>query len=69
MGGAGAGDRHRRRPRRGRVGDRLEMFVTTQAPYMDLEETSNILGIGRDQVRIIPSACGGGFGSKLDQSV
>ena len=52
-----------------RVGERLEMFVTTQAPYMDLEETANILGIGRDQVRIIPSACGGGFGSKLDQSV
>ena len=52
-----------------RAGDRLEMFVTTQAPYMDLEETANILGIGRDQVRIIPSACGGGFGSKLDQSV
>lgn len=52
-----------------RVGDRLEMFVTTQSPYMDLEETANILGIGREQVRIIPSACGGGFGSKLDQSV
>jgi CO/xanthine dehydrogenase Mo-binding subunit/aerobic-type carbon monoxide dehydrogenase small subunit (CoxS/CutS family) len=52
-----------------RVGDRIEIFVTTQAPYMDLEETANILGIGRDQVRIIPSACGGGFGSKLDQSV
>ncbi len=52
-----------------RVGDRLEMFVTTQAPYMDLEETANILGLGRNQVRIIPSACGGGFGSKLDQSV
>jgi CO/xanthine dehydrogenase Mo-binding subunit/aerobic-type carbon monoxide dehydrogenase small subunit (CoxS/CutS family) len=52
-----------------RVGDRLEMFVTTQAPYMDLEETANILGIECDQVRIIPSACGGGFGSKLDQSV
>jgi CO/xanthine dehydrogenase Mo-binding subunit/aerobic-type carbon monoxide dehydrogenase small subunit (CoxS/CutS family) len=52
-----------------RVGDRLEMFVTTQAPYMDLEETANILGLERDQVRIIPSACGGGFGSKLDQSV
>ena len=52
-----------------RVGDRLEMFVTTQSPYMDLEETANILGIGRDRVRIIPSACGGGFGSKLDQSV
>jgi CO/xanthine dehydrogenase Mo-binding subunit/aerobic-type carbon monoxide dehydrogenase small subunit (CoxS/CutS family) len=52
-----------------RVGDRLEIFVTTQAPYMDLEETANILGLDRNQVRIIPSACGGGFGSKLDQSV
>lgn len=52
-----------------RVGDRIEIFVTTQAPYMDLEETANILGLERDQVRIIPSACGGGFGSKLDQSV
>jgi CO/xanthine dehydrogenase Mo-binding subunit/aerobic-type carbon monoxide dehydrogenase small subunit (CoxS/CutS family) len=52
-----------------RLGDRIEIFVTTQAPYMDLEETANILGLERDQVRIIPSACGGGFGSKLDQSV
>ncbi|MCK5621205.1 MAG: molybdopterin-dependent oxidoreductase, partial [Alphaproteobacteria bacterium] len=52
-----------------RVGDRIEIFATTQAPYMDLEETANILGLERDQVRIIPSACGGGFGSKLDQSV
>ena len=52
-----------------RVGDRIEIFATTQAPYMDLEETANILGLERHQVRIIPSACGGGFGSKLDQSV
>lgn len=52
-----------------RVGDRIEIFVTTQSPYMDLEETANILGLAREQVRIIPSACGGGFGSKLDQSV
>lgn len=52
-----------------RVGDRLEMFVTTQSPYMDLDETANILGVAREDVRIIPSACGGGFGSKLDQSV
>jgi len=52
-----------------RVGDRLELFVTTQAPYMDRDETALILGIEPGQVRIIPSACGGGFGSKLDQSV
>ena len=52
-----------------RAGDRLEMFVTTQAPYMDRDETALILGIEPERVRIIPSACGGGFGSKLDQSV
>ncbi len=52
-----------------RVGDRLEMFVTTQSPYMDRDETAAILGIEPTCVRIIPSACGGGFGSKLDQSV
>ena len=52
-----------------RVGDRLEMFVTTQSPYMDRDETAAILGIEPTSVRIIPSACGGAFGSKLDQSV
>lgn len=52
-----------------RAGDRLEMFVTTQSPYMDRDETAAILGIAPEHVRIIPSACGGGFGSKLDQSV
>ncbi len=52
-----------------RIGDRLEMFVTTQSPYMDRDETANVLGIEPEQVRIIPSACGGGFGSKLDLSV
>jgi CO/xanthine dehydrogenase Mo-binding subunit len=52
-----------------RVGDRLEMFVTTQSPYMDRDETAAILGIEPTCVRIMPSACGGGFGSKLDQSV
>ncbi|MDH3231153.1 MAG: molybdopterin-dependent oxidoreductase [Alphaproteobacteria bacterium] len=52
-----------------RVGDRLEMFVTTQSPYMDRDETAAVLGIEPGRVRIIPSACGGAFGSKLDQSV
>ena len=52
-----------------RVGDRLEIFVTTQAPYMDREETAQALGLDPEQVRIIPSACGGGFGGKLDISL
>ena len=52
-----------------RVGDRLEMTVSTQAPYLDRDDTAAILGIKPEDVRIIPSACGGGFGSKLDLSV
>ncbi len=52
-----------------REGDRVDIFVTTQAPYLDLEETAAVLGLPMDQVRIIPTACGGGFGGKLDLSV
>jgi CO/xanthine dehydrogenase Mo-binding subunit/aerobic-type carbon monoxide dehydrogenase small subunit (CoxS/CutS family) len=52
-----------------RVGDRIEIFATTQTPYMDRDEIALILGLKPDQVRIIPSACGGGFGGKLDLSL
>ncbi|HSO29233.1 MAG TPA: molybdopterin cofactor-binding domain-containing protein [Candidatus Sulfomarinibacteraceae bacterium] len=52
-----------------RVGDRIEVIVSTQTPYMDRDEVALILGIEPDQVRIIPTACGGGFGGKLDLSV
>ena len=52
-----------------RVGDRMEVFACTQAPYMDLEEVAGVLGIPQSDVRIIPSACGGGFGGKLDVSI
>ncbi|TAL07910.1 MAG: aldehyde oxidase [Chloroflexota bacterium] len=52
-----------------RVGDRIELFVSTQTPYMDRDEVALILGLRPDQVRIIPSAVGGGFGGKLDLSV
>ncbi len=52
-----------------RVGARVEITVSTQAPYMDRDETAQVLGIAPEQVRIIPSACGGGFGGKLDVSV
>ncbi len=51
-----------------RVGDRVEVFGCTQAPAMDREEVAGVLGIPIDEVRIIPSACGGGFGGKLDVS-
>src|SRR3546814_20500911 len=36
---------------------------------MDRDETALILGLDKTQVRILPSACGGGFGGKLDISV
>ena len=52
-----------------RVGNRIEVFATTQAPHMDLEEIADVLGIERSRVRVIPSACGGGFGGKLDVSL
>ncbi|HJP87876.1 MAG TPA: molybdopterin cofactor-binding domain-containing protein [Candidatus Limnocylindrales bacterium] len=52
-----------------RVGDRIELFVSTQAPYMDRDEVALILGIPPTDVRIVPTACGGGFGGKLDLGV
>jgi len=52
-----------------RVGDRIEVHVTTQTPYMDRDEVAIVLGLAPEQVRIVPSACGGGFGGKLDISV
>lgn len=52
-----------------RVGERLEIHVTTQTPYMDRDEMALVLKLKREQIRIVPSACGGGFGGKLDLSV
>src|SRR5690606_4056123 len=52
-----------------RVGDRLEIAVTTQTPYMDRDEMAQLMGVEPDRIRIIPTACGGGFGGKLDMSV
>ncbi|MFM8746811.1 MAG: molybdopterin-dependent oxidoreductase [Aestuariivirga sp.] len=52
-----------------RVGDRIEITASTQSPYMDRDDTAAIMGLPPESIRIIPSACGGGFGSKLDLSV
>ena len=52
-----------------RVGDRIELTVSTQTPYMDRDEVALILGLAAVRVRIIPTACGGGFGGKLDLGV
>ncbi|HYC64559.1 MAG TPA: molybdopterin cofactor-binding domain-containing protein, partial [Reyranellaceae bacterium] len=52
-----------------RVGDRLEIHASTQTPYMDRDEVASVMRLRPDQVRIVPTACGGGFGGKLDLSV
>ena len=52
-----------------RVGNRIEITASTQSPYLDRDDTAAIMGLAPDAIRIIPSACGGGFGSKLDLSV
>jgi aldehyde oxidoreductase len=52
-----------------RVGDRLEIHVTTQTPYMDRDEVASVMRLAPTAVRIVPTACGGGFGGKLDLSV
>ena len=52
-----------------RVGDGVEIQACTQSPYMDRADMATILGIAPEKVRIIPTAVGGGFGSKLDLSV
>jgi CO/xanthine dehydrogenase Mo-binding subunit/aerobic-type carbon monoxide dehydrogenase small subunit (CoxS/CutS family) len=52
-----------------RVGDRIEIHVTTQTPYMDRDEVAIVMKLRPEQVRIVPTACGGGFGGKLDLSV
>jgi aldehyde oxidoreductase len=52
-----------------RVGGTIEIQACTQSPYMDRHDIAKILGLVPEKVRIIPTAVGGGFGSKLDLSV
>ncbi len=51
------------------VNDRVEVHACTQAPVMDLDTLEMVLGIDRSRIRVVPTATGGGFGSKLDVSV
>ena len=52
-----------------RVGDRIEIHASTQTPYMDRDEVAIVMRLRPEAVRIVPTACGGGFGGKLDLSV
>ena len=51
------------------VDGRIEVHASTQAPVMDQESLAEILALPTNAVRVVPTACGGGFGSKLDLSV
>src|SRR5690606_2857262 len=51
------------------VDGRVEIHACTQAPVMDLEAMEILLGMDRSRIRIVPTAVGGGFGSKLDISL
>jgi aldehyde oxidoreductase len=50
-------------------GDVLVIKACTQSPIMDRDDTAMVLGLPPEKVRVIPTATGGGFGSKLDLSV
>ena len=52
-----------------REGDRMTVVASTQTPYMDRDEVALVLGVAPEDVRIVPTACGGGFGGKLDMAV
>ncbi len=51
------------------IDGRVEIHACTQAPVMDLEAMEILLGMDRARIRILPTAVGGGFGSKLDISL
>ncbi len=46
------------------VHQRLDLWVSTQAPYFVRKEVAHMLGLEMDQVRTHPVAVGGGFGAK-----
>ncbi|MGD9915990.1 MAG: molybdopterin-dependent oxidoreductase [Rhizobiaceae bacterium] len=50
-------------------GDTLVVHACTQSPHMDRDDTAIVTGLPLEKVRIVPTATGGGFGSKLDVSV
>lgn len=52
-----------------RVGNVLEIHACTQSPYMDRQDIAAVLGLPEEQVRVVPTAVGGGFGGKLDLSL
>lgn len=52
-----------------REGNRLAVHACTQAPHLDRDGLAEIMGLKPSDIRIVPTAVGGGFGSKLDLSL
>ncbi|WP_439149234.1 molybdopterin-dependent oxidoreductase [Sulfitobacter sp.] len=51
------------------VDGRLHVHACTQAPGMDRETLASVLNMPMADIRIVPTAVGGGFGSKIDVSL
>ncbi|MCC8405599.1 molybdopterin-dependent oxidoreductase [Paraburkholderia sp. MMS20-SJTN17] len=52
-----------------RTGDTIEIHSPTQAPYPHRDDLARILAVAPEQVRVVATAVGGGFGGKLDMTV
>jgi aldehyde oxidoreductase len=52
-----------------RKGDTIDLHVSTQTPYQHRDEVALVMGLPSANIRLIPTACGGGFGGKLDLNV
>jgi CO/xanthine dehydrogenase Mo-binding subunit len=52
-----------------RVGDTVEIHSSTQAPHPHRADLARILALAPEQVRVVATAVGGGFGGKLDMTV
>ncbi|RZT29020.1 molybdopterin-dependent oxidoreductase [Cupriavidus agavae] len=52
-----------------RVGGMVEVHSSTQAPHPHRADLARILGVAPEQVRVVATAVGGGFGGKLDMTV
>jgi len=52
-----------------RRGDTLELHVSTQNPFQHRDDVAQILKLPKEAVRLVATACGGGFGGKLDLNV
>jgi len=48
---------------------KLHIHACTQAPHMDREAVAAVLGLPEEDVVIVPTGIGGGFGSKIDVSI